>query len=75
MLFLGFSGGCSKGLSSQHCRLIFTKIFRRINATKLDNLQAYFAKCFKYLSSRIVISAVRICIITAFSEVPIKVLM
>lgn len=70
--FLATGTSSSKGLSSHFWRSIFTNRFSLIKATRLDNLHPYFDNSFRYFRTRIVIRAVHICIITAFSLVPIN---
>ncbi len=47
-------------------------MFNLINATRFDRCQLYFARALRAFNINMVISAVHICIITAFSLVPIK---
>ena len=60
------------GLSSHSWRSIFTKRFNRINATKLERYHPNWDCAFNAFKMRIVIKAVQICIITAFSLVPMN---
>src|SRR2546428_10667563 len=62
-----------KGLSSQSCSFIFTKMLSRIKATRLDKCQLNLAIALRAFRMRMVMRADQICIITAFSVVPIKV--
>lgn len=72
MLSGGGSICFSKGLSSHFCKSILTKRFSRMKATKLDKCQSNFDCTFNAFRMRMVIKAVQIWIITAFSDVPIN---
>jgi hypothetical protein len=64
------SGGptsSSNGLSIHFCKSTFTNKFNLIKATRFERYHLYFANAFRI---NIVIRAVHICIITAFSLVP-----
>src|SRR5699024_5601990 len=61
-----------KGLLSHNCKSIFTNKFSRIKATKLDKCQLNLDCARSAFSIKMVISAVHIWIITAFSDVPTK---
>lgn len=63
----------SYGLSSHNCNSILTNKFSLIKATKLYKCLPNFAIAFNALSISMVMSAVQICISTAFSLVPINV--
>src|SRR5690606_23269592 len=69
-----FGGGCSfaNGLSSHSFKSTLTKRLSLINATKFDRYQGCLACAFSAFRMRMVIKAVQICIITAFSLVPMK---
>ena len=69
----GGSSWSKKGLFSHFCSSILTNMFSRINATRLDICHPYLAVAFITSSSKMVIKAVQIWIITAFLEIPIKV--
>ena len=59
-----------KGFSSQLVRSTFTNRLSRINATRLDRYHPYLAIALRAFKMSIVIKALHICIITAFSLVP-----
>lgn len=65
---LFFIGGewSSNGLFNHFFRSTLTNRFNRIKATKFDKYQLCFAIALSAFKTKIVISAVQICIITAF---------
>ena len=72
MFFGGGSICSSKGLSSHFCKSILTNKLSLMNATKFDKCQWNFDCAFNAFRIRMVIKAVQIWIITAFSDVPIN---